>query len=443
MEPHDDRTEAIAATLASTQFIHIPGPNPILKPGPEGSWDSGVLEACDMLKDVDTYHLYYHGTSPTSSYQVGVVTASHPLGPFSRPVAEPVLPVGPKGSWDSACTACAAILKEGPDRYLMFYSAKAQGAGPGYSVGLAYAESPLGPWRKHEGNPLLPQFGYVGGVVLLEGTYYLYTEHPVGARGDDYGPFSLATAGVPEGPWTVHEEYVLQPGEWGEWDDGGMSEAKVFRQGGLFHCFYGGAKLDPVRIRTKESIGYAYSLDGVHFAKHPLNPVAPREANPNAAAFAEVHAHWEPPFVYCYHTHRYNDAEGVVEDLGVQVLAMQRPFGLTMPVLLREALGAGETTALPECPPVALAAVRSCALTVEATYPADAQAGLGLHVRASRDGLACDTEDLCAFTLPCRPGETVRATFAAPAGPQFLKCLVDNPGLTPVVALRVDATLEG
>jgi hypothetical protein len=100
-------------------------------------------------------------------------------------------------------------------------------------------------------------------------------------------------------------------------------------------------------------------------------------------------------------------------------------------------------TDLAECPPVALAAVNACAVSVEVTYTADAQAGLVLRVRASRDGLVCDTEDLCSFTVPCQPGETVRATFAAPTAPQFLKCLVDNPGLTPVLALRVDATLGG
>lgn len=50
-----------------SQFIHIPGANPILRPGPEGAWDSGLLEACDAICDDGTYYLYYHGTSPTSS----------------------------------------------------------------------------------------------------------------------------------------------------------------------------------------------------------------------------------------------------------------------------------------------------------------------------------------------------------------------------------------
>ena len=68
-------------------FIHIPGPNPILRPGDSGSWDDGVIEACDVIKDRDTYYLYYHGTSASAGtgYRIGAATASHPLGPWWTP----------------------------------------------------------------------------------------------------------------------------------------------------------------------------------------------------------------------------------------------------------------------------------------------------------------------------------------------------------------------
>ena len=41
--------------LDSTPFIHIPGPNPILEPGPPGSWDDRILETSDAFKDFGTY----------------------------------------------------------------------------------------------------------------------------------------------------------------------------------------------------------------------------------------------------------------------------------------------------------------------------------------------------------------------------------------------------
>ena len=39
--PSDD---AVAATLRTQDFIHIPGPNPILTVGPNGTWDANVIE---------------------------------------------------------------------------------------------------------------------------------------------------------------------------------------------------------------------------------------------------------------------------------------------------------------------------------------------------------------------------------------------------------------
>ena len=415
-----------AAERATSEFIHLPGPNPILTPGASGSWDDGVIECCDVFKDHDTYYLYYHGTSSTTGYQLGVATASAPLGPWTKHAGNPVLRTGAPGSWDDWSVACAGILKEGVGSYTMLYSGRSGREGAKWHLGLATAPGPVGPWTKHEGNPILEDFGYVGGVIRAQGSYWLYTEHPIGSTGEDYGPMCLATAPSLEGPWTPHGgNPVLAQGEWGEWDDGGFSEAKVLYRDGLFHMFYGGAKLHPRRILSRESIGYAYSLDGVHFVKHAANPVAPREANPDAAAFAEVHAYFEPPFVYVFHTLRYNSRDGH-EDLGVQVLATGKPFRLNMPVLRAETLAPGAVTDLADCPPISLARVSACAVTAECTYSPAARGGLRVHLRASGDGLRFDTEDLRTFDLPWQPGQTVRATFEFAAAVMFVKATAEN-----------------
>ena len=53
----------------------------------------------------------------------------------------------------------------------------------------------------------------------------------------------MATAERPEGPWTKFEgNPILTPGDWGAWDDGGYSEARVRYHEGVFHWFYGGTK---------------------------------------------------------------------------------------------------------------------------------------------------------------------------------------------------------
>jgi len=453
---HGQESRATNSFLRGRPFLHIPGPNPILTPGPPGSWDSFVTEGADAFKDFGVYYLYYHATGPGSHYQTGVATSQHPLGPFKKIGDKPLLPVGPEGSWDSRHAACGMVLKEGVDRYLMWYSGygttdeHAQ-----WGVGLATASSPLGPWTKHPANPLIKHFGYVGGVVKVEGKYYLFTAHPIGSTGDDYSPIALATADQPEGPWQIHQgNPVMRQGEWSEWDSGGYSEAEVLYHEGLFHMFYGGAKLYEPRIATRESIGYAYSPDGIHWTQYGGNPVASREAEPNAAAYAEVHSLIEPPFIYLYHTLRYKqpwrdrfrDQFPTVEDLGVQVLVMQRPFRLDMPLLQQDKLAAGAVTSMSrdESPVVALSHVTSAVITAECTYNASAANGTRLHVRSSPDGIQFDTVDLHTFEPKFEAGSTVRQTFPFTPSTKFIKVLVENLDASHDVAnLKVAVTLGG
>ena len=77
--------------IENGRFLQIPGPNPILRPGGQDDWDGDIIEACDAFKDFGTYYLYYHATGAGKGYQVGVATASHPLGPFKRYEGNPIL----------------------------------------------------------------------------------------------------------------------------------------------------------------------------------------------------------------------------------------------------------------------------------------------------------------------------------------------------------------
>jgi hypothetical protein len=327
---------------------------------------------------------------------------------------------------------------------------------PNCDIGLATADSPLGPWVKSPNNPIIKDFGYNGGLVERNGKWYLFNAWPISSTGGrDYSPMALATAEKLEGPWTKYEgNPVMDKGGWGEWDDGGFSEARVFSSGDYFHMFYGGAKPAHPRFASRESIGYAYSRDGLHWTKYDRNPVAQRQANPNAAAFAEVRAMWESPFVYCYHTLRYEapwrerdkDRHPDVEDLGVQVLVTQRPFALDMPVLATKRLGPGESTSLSteDARAIALSNVESAVVTVSCKFDGDTNQGLRLHMRSSADGEVYDTEDLQTFDMRAQPGKTARQTFPVTSSVRYLKVIVENMDKTkPVEDVTVQATLRG
>jgi predicted GH43/DUF377 family glycosyl hydrolase len=440
--------------LATRRFIQIPGPNPIVVRGGPGEWDEECVEGGDIFKDYtedkEVYYLYFHAVARDKStwpgdFRIGVAAATHPLGPFTKVPQNPILEPGPKGSWDDGSVACPTILKIGPDKYMMWYSGIGTGhEHPHWSIGIATASHPLGPWERYEGNPILEDFGYMGGVVQVDGKYYMYNAYPINSFSPDYSPFALATATDPYGPWERYEgNPILTPSGWGAWDDGGYSEAKVVYRDGVFHTFYGGCKQHPMRIRSLESIGYAFSRDGYHFTKHVDNPVALREKNPDASAFAEVQCLFEPPFIYLYHTHRYLSSEAPdVEDLGVQVLAMGTPFKLSMPVLHMDTLAAGATTELAACPPISLENICDLALGVRCAYDAEATAGVRVHVRASYDGFAYDTEDWATFDNGFAAGQEAGRTVEISAKPQFIKVMVEN--LDPdhsVTGLTVTATL--
>ncbi|MFH1265859.1 MAG: hypothetical protein ABIK89_09025 [Planctomycetota bacterium] len=454
MQAADTESAGGHALLAPGRFVQIPGPNPILVPGGSGAWDDGVVEAADALKDNGVYYLFYHATGAGKGYRLGVATASGPLGPFRKHGREPLLDLGRPGSWDDRHVACAMIIKEGPDRYLMWYSGLgAAGEYSKWSIGLATASNLLGPWKKHEGNPILPDFGYVGGVVKVDGKYYLYTAYPIGSIAPDYSPMALATADRPEGPWTRWPKNpVLKEGKKGQWDDGGFSEAEVLHWGGAFHMFYGGAKVRPVRILTRESIGYAYSLDGYNFQKFAGNPVASREANPNAAAFAEVHAIVELPFIYLYHTLRYKEPLTpahkkrfpAVEDLGVQILVTSKPFQLEMPVLAGKTLGPNATTSLAESPPICLGNVTRVTLTAQCGYAPKASKPIRIRVRSSDDGIRYDSKAVGGFDVDLKPGEPSRKVFNLETKEPFIKILAENPDRAESVSsLRIAVKLGG
>ena len=444
--------------VEQTKFIQIPGPNPIIRTGPEGAWDERMLEASDAFRDVGTYYFYYHaigrneGEEDGPAYQVGVASADHPLGPFKKHGDGPVLKVGPKGSWDDRCVACAMVMKaddEDDDTYYMWYSGIGRSREHrSWGVGLATAEDPLGPWKKYEGNPIIEDFGYVGGVVKVDGKYRLYSAHPISWEGHgykgDYSPLAVAIGETPEGPFVKYgANPLMERGNTGDWDDDGISEAEVLYHNGMFHMFYGGTEINGPRL---ESVGYAYSFDGFKWFKYGRNPVAKRQANPNAAAFAEVHAIIEPPFVYVYHTLRPEHHGGRdypwVEDLGVQVLVTETPFSLDMPVLNLDSLGAGETSADSE--PISLGHVKKAALTVECTNNDEAEKPLIVLAYASYDGINYDVTSFLRDKVFRAGGGTARKTFNLDTNARFIKVRVVNSDKAHAVSnVKVTASLSG
>jgi xylan 1,4-beta-xylosidase len=161
-----------------------------------GAWAPDVFH---HQKGDGKFYLYYTVDRPGGGKQIGVAAADGPLGPFQdrgnladraidahmfrdddgalylyyvdlaggfkikvQPMADPLTKKGgatevirPTADWErkhGAVTEGPWMLKHKGLYYLMYSGSGADG--PDYAIGYATAKSPLGPFTKHEGNPI-------------------------------------------------------------------------------------------------------------------------------------------------------------------------------------------------------------------------------------------------------------------------------------------------
>lgn len=138
------------------QGIAVPRP-----PRPHAGWRS--VSTADILVWKGKYYLYYQGFLEASGKRgdfcpVVMSWADSPDGPWT-PVHHPVVPNGARGEWDQDSIHDPYPLVHDGKIYLYYKSdtARNQELDLGYirMHGLAIAEHPMGPFRKHPLNPVM------------------------------------------------------------------------------------------------------------------------------------------------------------------------------------------------------------------------------------------------------------------------------------------------
>ena len=153
--------DLVGASLRTQNFYHIPGPNPILSTGPNGTFSHHAWHTSITALSIDAMNLLAHQELFYSVLLIDTDQRMESRG-CSRLTGGPA--PAPAGTWDDLELECAGGVYEEYGQYFMIYHAtgKTDGrpdAAPGakgyYQVGGATATHPLGPWRKMPENPLL------------------------------------------------------------------------------------------------------------------------------------------------------------------------------------------------------------------------------------------------------------------------------------------------
>jgi predicted GH43/DUF377 family glycosyl hydrolase len=201
----------------------------IPKGGAEAWDENGVFTPTTLIAG-GTYYLFYTavpapfdnddggpGGTPTA---IGVASAESPGGPWVRFDGNPVLCPGEPGTWDSHRVDDACLIVRGA-QFWMYYKGRQKGLSPAETkMGLAIADYPTGPYRKHAANPVLDSGHEI--CVWPHGNGTASIVAPVGPQG---GTIQYAADGVhfvkqaevvppsAPGPYRV-DAYADRP--WGE-----------------------------------------------------------------------------------------------------------------------------------------------------------------------------------------------------------------------------------
>jgi len=246
------------------RWVRHPG-NPVFPSAP-GTWMESQAANPDLLLRGETYFMYFRGQYQGHD-RIGVATISRDKfdGVTWEIRPEPVIDVGPEGSWDETHVLDpAAILVSG--KTYLYYTAVSPKADR--AVCLAIAEDGVN-FVKYDHNPVT--IGGAPEVVIRDGVFYLYywKKKPSGVG------YQIHCARSPDG--LAFEEYgsepVLPVGPDETWDSHTVETPRIFMEGGVYYMLYCGSD----RYNDYPwNAGLAVSADLLSWKKYDGNPIFSR-----------------------------------------------------------------------------------------------------------------------------------------------------------------------
>jgi PKD repeat protein len=246
--------------------------NPVLKPGPAGSWDDLWVDSPFVLKIDSVYHMWYSG-GDGSVTQSGHATSLDGIN-WEKDPLNPVLKVGTAGDWDAEMVYQPSVLIDKDSKYQMFYS-----GGSSFEWSVGYASSLDGRnWTKYPkpvmetGAPGSWDETYSGlfTVAFNEDSSVFNMWYTGGNTNTFYGgDIGYATSQLKPQPfkntWYKHPDNPVYQGKSGEFDSNSSFHPAIIVYENQYHMWYSGYDGQGNGSR----VGYAVSEDGISWERHP------------------------------------------------------------------------------------------------------------------------------------------------------------------------------
>ncbi len=224
--------------------------NPVLAGGLPGEWDAGGAEDAVVIEVDGTYHLWYASRSEGSGSRIGYATSPDGVN-WTRHEANPVLEPGPEGSWDVRGVRPGAVLWINGEYRMWYTGANAAGTAQiGYATspdGVEWTKHAGTPVLQAGGADWEAP-GVYRPAVVFDGTTYRMWYTGAGSDGIHRVGFATSSDGV---HWTRDPgNPMLVPGEPGAWDASSVTQpAVVFdRESATYHLWYTGQAAGVRRI---------------------------------------------------------------------------------------------------------------------------------------------------------------------------------------------------